>query len=72
MKVFVSYSHQQGEWVRDHLVPVLKASGPQILIDWERLRAGYAVVGEMAATQDEADRHLLVIMSDCLARAASD
>ena len=46
MKIFVSYSHRQGEWVRDALVPVLRASGSEILIDWERFKAGFAVVGQ--------------------------
>jgi hypothetical protein len=66
MRVFVSYSHQQGQWVRDALVPVLRASGSEILIDWDRFRAGFAVVGQMDATQDRADRHVLVISSDYL------
>jgi hypothetical protein len=66
MKVFVSYSHQQGEWVRDALVPVLRASGCDVLIDWERFRAGFAVVGQMDSTQDKADRHVLVLTRDYL------
>ena len=67
MKVFVSYSHRQGEWVRDALVPVLRASGAEVLVDWERFRAGFAVVGQMDSTQDRADRHVLVLSSDYLA-----
>ncbi len=67
MKVFVSYSHRQGEWVRDALVPVLRASGSDILIDWERFKAGFAVVGQMDGTQDNADRHVLLITGDYLA-----
>jgi hypothetical protein len=67
MRVFVSYSHRQGEWVRDALVPVLRAGGAEVLVDWERLRPGYAVVGEMNGTQDTADRHVLIITADYLA-----
>jgi TIR domain len=67
MKVFVSYSHQQGAWVRDALVPVLRASGADVLVDWERFKAGFAVAGQMDGTQDKADRYVLVITADYLA-----
>jgi len=60
MRVFVSYSHQQGPWVWDRLVPVLKAGGAEVLIDKERFRLGNAVVKQMDALQAQADRHLLV------------
>jgi len=33
MKVFISYSHRQGEWVWSRLVPVLKAASAEVLID---------------------------------------
>jgi hypothetical protein len=46
---------------------VLKASGCNILIDWERFRAGFAVLGQMDATQDRADRHVLILTGDYLA-----
>jgi hypothetical protein len=38
--VFISYSHQQGEWVWNALVPCLKAGGAEVLIDRERFEAG--------------------------------
>jgi len=60
-KVFISYSHQEGEWVTDRLEPVLTASGVEVLIDTKRFRAGYAVIGEMDATQEAADRSVLVL-----------
>ncbi len=66
-KVFVSYSSQQGPWVWDRLVPCLKAGGAEALIDRERFEAGKTVVGQMDATQDEADRHVLVLSPDYLA-----
>jgi hypothetical protein len=37
------------------------------VIDWERFKAGHAVVGQMDAVQDKADRHVLLISSDYLA-----
>ena len=66
-KVFISYSHQQGDWVWDRLVPVLKAGGAEVLIDRERFTAGRAVFGQMDATQDLADVHVLVLSPEYLA-----
>jgi hypothetical protein len=67
VKVFVSYSHKQGEWVHHSLVPVLRASGVEVHVDRERFKAGFAVVGQMDAMQDQADRHVLVLSRDYLA-----
>jgi hypothetical protein len=67
MRVFVSYSHQQGVWVWQRLVPVLKAGGAEVLIDKERFQLGKAMVGQMDALQAQADRHLLVFSPDYLA-----
>nr|WP_294527857.1 toll/interleukin-1 receptor domain-containing protein [uncultured Rhodopila sp.] len=67
MKVFVSYSHAQGDWVHDRLVPCLKAGGAEVLIDVERFRAGGGVYRQMDATQDQADRHVLVLSAEYLA-----
>lgn len=69
-KVFVSYSHRQGDWVWDRLVAVLKAGGVEPLIDRERFRLGLAVFDQMDALQDEADIHLLCLSEDYLASAA--
>lgn len=57
-KVIVSYSHKQGEWVLDRLVPVLKAGGAEVLIDEERFTAGKAVRGQTDAVQAQADINL--------------
>jgi len=69
-KVFISYSHQQGDWVWDRLVPVLKAGGAEVLIDRERFKAGHAMFGQMDAIQDAADVHVLIFSPDYLASAA--
>ena len=69
-KVFVSYSHKQGEWVRDRLVTVLKAGGAEVLIDVTRFQAGIAVPQQMDGTQDLADIHLLVLSPDYLSSPA--
>ncbi len=67
VKVFVSYAHADGEWVWRSLKPVLEAAGVEVLIDRERLRAGYQVVGEMDRVQDQAAVHALVVTSAYLA-----
>ncbi|MEP7013012.1 MAG: toll/interleukin-1 receptor domain-containing protein [Acidobacteriota bacterium] len=66
-KVFVSYSHLQEDWVVDRLVPVLRAGGAEVLIDREVFGAGRSLIGQMDATQDQADVHLLVLSPDYLA-----
>ncbi len=65
-KVFISYSHKQGEWVLDRLVPCLKAGGADVLIDLERFRAGVGVKGQMDATQDAAEMTVLILTEDYL------
>lgn len=69
-KVFVSYSHKEGDWVWGRLVPVLRAGDAEVLIDKERFRVGAAVVGQMDKTQRTADVHLLCLSSDYLASEA--
>ncbi len=63
-KVFISYSHKQGQWVLDRLVPCLEAGGAEVLIDRDRFQAGKAVVGQMDQTQDQAEKHILVFSKD--------
>lgn len=65
-KVFISYSHNQGDWVWERLVPCLKAGGAQLLIDREQFEAGRRVLGQMDAVQDQADRQLLFLSEDYL------
>ena len=60
-KVFVSYSHAQGEWVWNRLVPCLKAGGAEVLIDRERFEAGRSLVAQMDDLQDRADVDVLVL-----------
>ncbi len=65
-KTFVSYCHRQWDWVWGRLVPCLKAGGAEVLIDRERFELGKALVGQMDALQDQADKHLLVLSADYL------
>lgn len=66
LKVFMSYSHAQGEWVHGRLAPCLRAAGAEVLLDVDRFRLGQAVVGQMDALQDAADRHILVLSPEYL------
>lgn len=66
MKVFVSYSHAQLEWVMGRLEPCLRAGGAQILIDRQRFEAGRSLIGQMDALQDQADRQVLILSKDYL------
>jgi hypothetical protein len=67
MKVFVSYSHAQSDWVRNRLVPCLEAGGAEVLIDWKLFTAGRTVLGQMDSTQDWAEKHILVLSAEHLA-----
>jgi hypothetical protein len=60
-KVFISYSHRQGNWVWSRLKSCLEAGGAEVLIDRERFTAGMAVYANMDQTQEQADRHVLVL-----------
>jgi hypothetical protein len=61
MKVFISYSHVQRDWVWDKLAPSLRAGGAEVLIDRRDFVAGPGLVVQMDAVQDLADRHVLVL-----------
>jgi hypothetical protein len=65
--VFVSYCHQQGEWVWDRLLPLLEAGGATVHIDREQFTAGKALVPQMDALQDAAAISLLVLSPEYLA-----
>jgi hypothetical protein len=60
-KIFVSYSHKDSDWVRDRLVPCLDAGGAEALVDYRLFTGGRTVIGQMDATQDAADRQVLVL-----------
>ena len=66
--VFISYRHQQAEFVRRDLVPVLRAAGAgEVFIDVQRFIAGRELVAQMDATQDRADVTLAVLSPDYFA-----
>ena len=58
--VFISYCHEQAEWVRRRLVSVLRASGLEILIDHEQFVPGRALPTQIYSSQKLADHQLLI------------
>lgn len=62
--VFISYSHKQKEWVRNNLVPCLRAGGAEVIIDHEQGKAGKAIIAQMDVQQDAADLSVLVLSPD--------
>jgi len=68
-KVFISYSHQQGEWVWHRLKPCLEAGGAEVHIDIERFKAGHDLTAQMDVEQDACDFSVLVLSPDYLASA---
>jgi hypothetical protein len=69
VKVFVSYSHAQTDWVQDRLVPVLEAGGASVFVAYRHFAAGHTVIGQMDTWQDQAERHVLVLSEQYVASA---
>ena len=69
MRIFISYSHQQSDWVHSRLIPILRAAGGTALVDVDHFKAGETVMGQMDELQGAAGRHLLLVTSDYLASA---
>lgn len=63
MSIFISYSHKQAESVHQRIIPVLRATGAEVLVDIDHFKAGQAVIGQMDKLQGTARRHLLLITS---------
>ena len=66
MRIFISYSHKQDDWVCGRLLPCLVAGGAEVLIDRQRFTIGKPVVGQMDTIQDQAERHILVLSPEYL------
>ncbi len=65
-KVFISYNHNQVEWVKNRLVPSLEAGGADVLVDYREFAAGRTLIGQMDSTQDKADVHILALTNEYL------
>jgi len=63
---FISYSHQDKEWVREWLLPKLEAAGLRICIDFRDFKIGAANVNEMARAVVRSRKTLLILTSSYL------
>jgi len=69
-RVFVSYSHRQKDWVKERLVPVIRASGAEVVRDEEAGVAGKSLKLQMKDWTERADHIVAVLSPDYLASAA--
>ncbi|MCP5105555.1 MAG: TIR domain-containing protein [bacterium] len=59
--VFISYSHKDGQWVRDWLLPRLEGAGVRVRIDFRDFEVGQPGIINMEKAIDECKRTFLVI-----------
>jgi hypothetical protein len=62
VKVFISYSHTQADWVRDRLAPAVRASGAEVILDVVDGVPGWSLDVQMKKWADEA-AHVLAVLS---------
>ena len=68
--VFISYSHQQADWVRRRLAPVLKAAGATLTLDVIDGEPGKSLTPQMNEWVDGADR-IVAVMSEAYWKSAA-
>jgi hypothetical protein len=61
MRVFISYSRRNQQWVRESLVPILDASGVDVVVDYRDMAVALPVIGQMDGLQDSCDSSVLVL-----------
>jgi hypothetical protein len=59
--VFISYSHNESDWVRGTLLPRLETHGFSVLIDFRDFRTGSLSVEEMQRAVLQSKRVILVL-----------
>ncbi|MBX0329098.1 toll/interleukin-1 receptor domain-containing protein [Oscillochloris sp. ZM17-4] len=62
--VFISYSHKNGQWVREKLLPALEQRGFSVIIDIRDFQAGSFSVEEMQRGVIDCKRVLIVLTPD--------
>jgi hypothetical protein len=60
--VFISYSHDDQEWVREQLLPTLERAGLRAIIDYRDFEVGAPLL-ETIAQAVEQSRHTLLVMT---------
>ncbi len=65
--VFISYSHQDKEWVRKKLLPKLEKAGIRVCIDYRDFKPGAFLIKEIERFVSISFKTLLIITPDYLA-----
>ncbi len=65
--VFISYSHKDGEWVRDWLLPRLEAAGLRVCIDFRDFEVGLPSLVNMERAAERSRKMLLVLTPNWIA-----
>ena len=65
-RFFISYNHEQRDWVRNSLLPILKASETDYYIDLERMEGGKPITSQTDRWQDDADIQVLLFSREYL------
>jgi tetratricopeptide (TPR) repeat protein len=65
-RIFISYSHEDKEWVKDWLVPGLEKGGLQVHIDYRDFEIGVPVLENLGQAVETCDQTLLVISKNWL------
>jgi hypothetical protein len=60
--VFISYSHKDGSWIRDTLLPTLEKRGLKVCIDFRDFIAGRAAILNMMDAS-KTSRHTLLVLT---------
>jgi hypothetical protein len=62
--VFISYSHNNSDWVRNTLLPKLESHGFSVIIDYRDFKSGSFSVDEMQRAVEDSKHTLLVLTTD--------
>jgi hypothetical protein len=65
-RIFISYSHQDREWVETWLMPRLEGVGLEVCIDFRDFKIGRASVLNMEEAVETCDKTLLVLTPNWL------